>query len=160
MYRGVSEEGAKADYCPLLRLRKTRVEHAGSMGSNGQGVHQCGEDLKVLALPTDGKGTRWGRCSYHPPKPRSMEESMNSCLLWAFLTALKGDSEHLQRQSRLEQARSRTGEDTEIRSQGGWGHTLPTPDPQGGGFSPVIRRTWASGYTNAYYMELGDRAAM
>lgn len=64
----------KADYCPLLRLRKTRVEHAGSMGSNGQGVHQCGEDLKVLALPTDGKDTRWGRCSYHPPKPRSLEE--------------------------------------------------------------------------------------
>lgn len=64
---------------------------------------------------------------------------MNSCLLWAFLIALKGDSENLQRQSRLEQARPGTGEDAEIRGQGGWGHTLPTLDPQGGGFSPVIR---------------------
>lgn len=99
------------------------------MGSNGQGVHQCGENLKVLALPTDGKGTRWGRCFYHPPMPRSLEVSMNSCLLWAFLIALKGDSEHLQRQSRLKQARPRTGEDAEIRGQGGWGHNPAYPRP-------------------------------
>lgn len=153
MYRGVPEEGVKDDYRLLLRLRKTRVEHAGSMGSNGQGVHQCGEDLKVLALPTDGRGTRWGRCFYHPPMPRSLEESMNSCLLWAFLTALKGDSEHLQRQSRLEQARPRTGEDpsTDKRPRRMGPHpAYPRP----------IRRTWASGYTYACYVELGDHAAV
>lgn len=102
----------KADYRPLLRLRKTRVEHAGSMGA------AVGRGASV-----------WGRCSYHPPMSRSLEESVNSCLPLAFLTTLKGGSGHLQGQSRLEQARPRIGEDAEIRGQGGWGSYPAYPRP-------------------------------